>query len=109
MNARDLANGIIETGFTIKRSQVSLERPIKTVGLHSVKITLHPEVFVTVTANVARSDEEAKVQEETGEAVIARDADEQPLVEEALITADEKENPLNPETQESSESSDKDS
>lgn len=71
VNARDISAGITEAGFSVTRSQVSLNKPIKTVGLHEVKISLHPEVAVTVTANVARSDEEAKIQERTGEAVDA--------------------------------------
>ena len=51
-----------EAGFTIGRRQVELDRPIKTVGLHRVRVRLHPEVAVVVTANVARSNEEAAAQ-----------------------------------------------
>ena len=76
VNARDVADGLIQSGYKINRRQVSLERPIKAVGLHSIKITLHPEVIVTVTANVARSDDEAKLQEKTGEAIITVENDE---------------------------------
>ena len=84
VNARDLANGVIGIGYNINRTQVSLERPIKTVGLHPVIIALHPEVIVTVTANVARSEEEAAIQEKTGKAVVSSDEDEVSLVEQAL-------------------------
>jgi large subunit ribosomal protein L9 len=70
VNARDIAIGVTEAGFTVARRQVNLDQPIKTVGLHPVRIALHPEVSVTVMANVARSLEEARIQEETGEAVI---------------------------------------
>ena len=105
VNARDVANGIIETGFNIKRSQISLERPIKTVGLHPIKIALHPEVLVTVTANVARSDEEAAIQEKTGKAVIAGDAEEHSLVGDVLAAADEKETPQDREAQDANEDS----
>jgi large subunit ribosomal protein L9 len=70
VNARDIANAVTEAGFTIERRQVNLDQPIKTLGLNPVRVALHPEVFVTVTANVARSAEEAKIQEDTGEAVV---------------------------------------
>ena len=62
VSARDIADGVTEAGFTIEKRQVVLERPIKTLGLHPVKIVLHPEVSVTVTANVAQSAEEAEMQ-----------------------------------------------
>ena len=76
VNARDIATGVAEAGFNIERRQITLERPIKTIGLHPVTVSLHPEVQVTVTANVARSAEEAETQERTGEAVIKTDEDE---------------------------------
>ena len=80
VNSRDVANGLIDSGYKINRRQVSLERPIKTVGLHSIRIALHPEVMVTVTANVARSDDEAKLQEKTGKAIVTVETDEKPLI-----------------------------
>jgi large subunit ribosomal protein L9 len=76
VNARDIAAGVAEAGFNIDRRQITLERPIKTIGLHPVTVSLHPEVQVTVTANVARSADEAATQERTGEAVIKTDEDE---------------------------------
>ena len=81
VNARDIAVAVSEAGFTIERRQVNLDQPIKTIGLNPVRVALHPEVSVTVTANVARSVEEAKIQEQTGQAVLkteADDADEAP-------------------------------
>jgi large subunit ribosomal protein L9 len=62
VSARDLADGVTESGFTIEKRQVVLDRPIKNLGLHSVRVVLHPEVSVTVTANVAQSAEEAEMQ-----------------------------------------------
>jgi large subunit ribosomal protein L9 len=62
VSARDIAEAVTEAGFTIERRQVVLDRPIKNLGLHSVKVVLHPEVSVTVTANVAQSAEEAEMQ-----------------------------------------------
>jgi large subunit ribosomal protein L9 len=60
--ARDIAQAVTEAGFTIEKRQVVLDRPIKTLGLHPVRIALHPEVSVTITANVAQSPEEADMQ-----------------------------------------------
>ena len=62
VSARDVAAAVTEAGFTIERSQVVLERPIKNLGMHPVRVVLHPEVSVTVTANVAQSPEEAAMQ-----------------------------------------------
>jgi large subunit ribosomal protein L9 len=56
---RDIAEVVTGGGFTIDRRQVILERPIKNLGLHPVRVALHPEVIVSVTLNVARSEEEA--------------------------------------------------
>lgn len=59
VTARDLAEAMEAGGFSVTRSQVALDQPIKTIGLHEVRIALHPEVDAKVTANVARSDDEA--------------------------------------------------
>jgi large subunit ribosomal protein L9 len=60
--ARDVVEGLDAIGFKINRAQVVLNRPIKTLGLHPVRVSLHPEVYVEVTANVARSEAEAERQ-----------------------------------------------
>jgi large subunit ribosomal protein L9 len=62
VSARDIAEGMAAAGTTIARNQVALNQPIKTIGLHAVKIALHPEVEATITVNVARSDDEAERQ-----------------------------------------------
>ncbi|QIG80376.1 50S ribosomal protein L9 [Stakelama tenebrarum] len=59
---RDIVEALTEEGHKVHKSQVVLARPIKTLGVHEVKVALHPEVSVTVTANVARSPEEAEMQ-----------------------------------------------
>src|SRR6056297_1293765 len=59
---RDIADIAREQGFAIDRRQVVLDRPIKDLGLHDLRVQLHPEVIVTVKANVARSAEEAEMQ-----------------------------------------------
>ncbi len=76
VNARDIANGVTEAGFTVTRQQVELAHPIKNLGLFDVKVTLHPEVQVTVVANVARSEAEAKTQTKTGKAVVSTEEEE---------------------------------
>jgi large subunit ribosomal protein L9 len=60
--ARDIAEGVAAAGFTVDKRQIVLDRPIKTLGLHPVRVMLHPEVGVTVTANVAQSEEGARMQ-----------------------------------------------
>lgn len=70
VNARDIAVAVSEGSVAITRQQVGLQNPIKALGLYPVRVLLHPEVAVTVTANVARSEEEAKVQAKTGKAVL---------------------------------------
>ena len=72
VSTRDIAEALSAEGFTVDRNQVTLNTPIKTLGLHSVPVVLHPEVSVTVTVNVARSAEEAERQA-AGENVTARE------------------------------------
>jgi len=79
---RDIADAIIAKGVTIARQQVQLDKPIKTIGLFPVRVVLHPEVFVTVTVNVARSEDEAEIQLKTGSAVIGETRE--PEIEEIL-------------------------
>ncbi|WP_028028233.1 50S ribosomal protein L9 [Gemmobacter nectariphilus] len=62
VTARDAADAATAAGFTVARSQIVLDKPIKELGLHGVTITLHPEVSVKISLNVARSPEEAELQ-----------------------------------------------
>jgi len=81
VSARDIADAAAMSGLSVHRSQVILEQPIKTLGLSRVRIALHPEVNLTVTVNVARSQEEAEKQARgeqvglAGEEAIAPDDD----------------------------------
>ena len=59
---RDLVEAITADGHKVTKSQVVLDRPIKSIGVYEVKVALHPEVAVTVKVNVARSPEEAEMQ-----------------------------------------------
>jgi len=62
VSTRDIAEAASSTGVAVARNQVMLDAPIKTIGLYSVRIALHPEVAITVTLNVARSQDEADAQ-----------------------------------------------
>ena len=62
VSARDVVDALEAVGAKVNKSQVVLDRPIKAIGMHEVKIALHPEVAVTVKVNVARSPEEADMQ-----------------------------------------------
>jgi len=68
VSTRDIADACTAGGLTINRAQVKLEHPIKMLGLTNVRVELHPEVSISVTVNVARSQEEAEKQAR-GEAV----------------------------------------
>ncbi len=62
VSARDIVEALAEDGIKVNKSEVVLSRPIKAIGLHEVKISLHAEVNRTVRVNVARSPEEAELQ-----------------------------------------------
>ncbi len=62
VTTRDVADAATEGGFSLDRRQVTLDHPIKELGLHKLTIVLHPEVEVTIDVNVARSKEEAELQ-----------------------------------------------
>jgi len=108
VNVRDIAQALNEQGHKVDKRQVVMGSPIKAIGLHEVTIALHPEVRVTVKANVARSDDEAELQRQgvdvmaqafeedraEGEGFTeARDA----TLEPGEIPADMLENPAEPE------------
>lgn len=81
VSGRDVSDAIQAEGGRVERSQVVLNLPIKTIGLHEVKVKLHPEVTITVKVNVARSQDEADRQAR-GENVIASQFDDDRLVAE---------------------------
>jgi large subunit ribosomal protein L9 len=76
--ARDIAEAVTAAGFTIAKRQIVLERPIKTLGLHPVRVMLHPEVSVGVTANIAQSEEGAQMQAAGIDPLTRREEDEAP-------------------------------
>ena len=84
VSPRDISDVITAGGFTISRTQVPLDKAIKSIGLFPLFVVLHPEVRVSVTINVARSEEEAERQAR-GEDVLAEKTD----AEEAKVAAEE--------------------
>ena len=92
VTSRDIAEGVTETGFIIQRGQVIMDKSIKTLGLHEIRVNLHPEVLVKVIVNVARSLDEAETQLKTGVAVtggIPETDNETDTIAEALATVEE--------------------
>jgi large subunit ribosomal protein L9 len=90
VSARDISDAATAAGLTINRSQVVLEHPIKSLGLSKVRVSLHPEVSIPVTVNVARSAEEAERQGR-GERPTGQDEeddDEQVPTEENIFEGD---------------------
>ncbi|BBF82286.1 50S ribosomal protein L9 [Asticcacaulis excentricus] len=82
VTGRDVADAVAETGGKVERNQIVLDTPIKTLGLHTLKVRLHAEVTISITVNVARSAEEAERQA-AGENVIASQFEEDRLADEA--------------------------
>ncbi len=62
VRSADIVQGLGEGGFLVSRGQVQIDIPIKYLGMHQVRVLLHPEVSITVNVNVAQSEEEAAVQ-----------------------------------------------
>ena len=83
VNVRDIVAGLTDKGHDIDKKQVIMGSPIKTIGMHEVTIALHPEVHVTVKANVARSDDEAELQSQGVDVLAQMFEDEQREIEEA--------------------------
>ncbi|NND48676.1 MAG: 50S ribosomal protein L9, partial [Rhizobiales bacterium] len=76
VSPNDIAGLVTEGGFSVHRNQIVLDRPIKVLGLHEVRVALHPEVNVSVTVNVARTNEEAERQARGEDVTIERDDEE---------------------------------
>jgi large subunit ribosomal protein L9 len=87
VSVRDIADAVSEAGFTVDRRQIVLERPIKTLGLHPLRVMLHPEVGVTVTANVAQSAEAAEMQKAGINPLVEREDEAEAEADEAEAAA----------------------
>ncbi len=95
VSPRDIADAVTAAGWSVRRDQVRLNQPIKALGLYDVPVALHPEVSITVRANVARSPDEAEIQARTGTAARPDEAEVEAEVEadvevdvEAMVEAD---------------------
>ncbi|MCI5043870.1 MAG: 50S ribosomal protein L9 [Aquisalinus sp.] len=62
VSSRDIAEAAEADGFHVSRSQIVLDKPLKTLGISEVRVVLHPEVTVNIAVNIARSQEEAEAQ-----------------------------------------------
>ncbi len=82
VNVRDIAAALAEKGHDIDKKQVIMGDPIKAIGMHEVRIDLHPEVSVSIKANVARSDDEAELQSQGVDVMAQMFEDEQREIEE---------------------------
>ena len=100
VSARDIVEALETQGAHVTKSQIVLDRPIKAIGLHEVKVALHPEVSVTVKVNVARSPEEAELQAQ-GIDVMASMFEREPagFTEEVAAEAEPGEIPAEPEAE----------
>jgi large subunit ribosomal protein L9 len=87
VSARDIADSLVTAGYQVERSQVAIDQPIKSLGLAKVRVILHPEVSVTVTVNVARSQEEAVLQAQRGGMVTAAELAAEEQAAEAAADA----------------------
>ena len=88
VSPRDIATAATEGGFTVSRQQIVLDRPIKALGLHDIRVALHAEVDATITINVARSEEEAERQAR-GEDVTATPEEDMETDEGETISAED--------------------
>ena len=70
VSAKDISNAVTEAGLSINKSQVDLNKAIKTLSYEDILIKLHPEVSIDLKLNIARSVEEAKEQSKSGKAII---------------------------------------
>jgi large subunit ribosomal protein L9 len=83
VSPRDIADAISAGGVTVSRTQVPLDKAIKHIGLVPVAVVLHPEVRVTITLNVARTEDEAERQAKGEDVLAERGAEEEAAAEAA--------------------------
>ena len=83
VSGRDVADIVNAAGGKLERAMVALDKPIKTLGLHPVKVVLHAEVIVSVTLNIARSQDEAERQARGEDVINAQFEEDRVAAEEA--------------------------
>jgi large subunit ribosomal protein L9 len=77
VSTRDIAGALAQSGFTVERSQIVLNVPIKSIGLHKIEVALHGEVEVAIVVNVARNEDEAGRQARGEDLTITRTDEEE--------------------------------
>lgn len=87
VTSRDIAESVTKAGISVNKNQVILNRALKVLGLEPIRISLHPEVSVEITANIARNKEEAEQQLSQGYAVSAVPVEEDQQTEKASTTS----------------------
>ena len=97
VTARDIATAVTEAGQPVDKRQVVMDNAIKTLGLFPIKVSLHAEVAISVTVNIARSLEEAETQRELGRAVVASDQNEEADNNPSAVHNTDNEAPQDPE------------
>jgi large subunit ribosomal protein L9 len=83
VSGRDVADAVNAEGGKVDRSMVVLDKPIKTLGMHEIKVRLHPEVTVTVSINIARSADEAERQARGENVITSQFEEDQVMAAEA--------------------------
>src|SRR3979409_413412 len=87
VSPRDIATLVIGKGFAVNRAQIALNAPIKTIGLHKVPVSLHPEVEVTINVTVARNTDEAQRLARGEDLTVVRDEAREAAEEAAAAAA----------------------
>jgi large subunit ribosomal protein L9 len=90
VSPRDLAALLTDNGFMVNRSQIALNVPIKSIGMHKVPVVLHPELEVSITINVARSADEAERLARGEDVTVRRETTEEEEAAEAALAEAEK-------------------
>lgn len=87
VRSQDIAEAAAAKGYSIQKSQVMIQSPIKTLGVHEIKIALHPEVVIAVKVNIAQTDEEAQAQWDAylnGNSEVKTDSSKESIAVEAV-------------------------
>lgn len=87
VTSRDICDALADKGIKIGRSQINLNTAVKEIGLFPVEVILHPEVRIEIEINVARNEEEAKIQKKTGKGIIAEEGE---TTDEVMARAEQK-------------------
>jgi large subunit ribosomal protein L9 len=85
VTTRDIAGLLTDAGFTVDRNQIELNAPLKMIGVHAVPVSLHPDVTVTVTVNIARNADEAERQARGEDVTVRREAEDTEFDAEAVF------------------------